>query len=149
MNSACREHLRFWPSATMGQPSGLAQDLLGVDVARRVSEPLGTVSIVATGAAAVMAGLTAICPLPCGPITGTAAAVFEADLINMVPDGFDREVGLEEPGGLGDEDLGDPSSTDAEDFAVHREGLVREDGRPVGPQGAPEEPGGWHTRPQT
>jgi RHS repeat-associated protein len=47
------------------------------DVAKRVSEPLGTVSTVATGAAAIMAGITALCPLPCGPITGTAAAVFE------------------------------------------------------------------------
>jgi YD repeat-containing protein len=47
------------------------------DVAKRVSEPLRTVSTVATGAAAVMAGITAICPLPCGPITGAAAAVFE------------------------------------------------------------------------
>jgi RHS repeat-associated protein len=47
------------------------------DVAKRVSEPLGTISTVATGAAAIMAGITALCPLPCGPITGTAAAVFE------------------------------------------------------------------------
>jgi RHS repeat-associated protein len=47
------------------------------DVANRVAEPLGTVSTVATGVAAVMAGITVVCPLPCGPITGTAAAVFE------------------------------------------------------------------------
>ncbi|MGH2628522.1 MAG: hypothetical protein ACRDHY_17945, partial [Anaerolineales bacterium] len=47
------------------------------DVAQRVAEPLGSISTVATGAAAVMAGITVVCPLPCGPITGTAATVFE------------------------------------------------------------------------
>jgi RHS repeat-associated protein len=47
------------------------------DVSKRVAEPLGTVSTVATGVAAVMAGITVVCPLPCGPITGTAAAIFE------------------------------------------------------------------------
>jgi hypothetical protein len=47
------------------------------DVARRVAEPLGTISTVATAASAVMAGVTVLCPLPCGPITGSAAVAFQ------------------------------------------------------------------------
>lgn len=43
------------------------------DVADVVEEPLSTVSKVAGGVAVIAAGVTAVCPLPCGPISGAIA----------------------------------------------------------------------------
>lgn len=43
------------------------------DVADVVEEPLSAVSKVAGGVAAIAAGVTAVCPVPCGPISGAIA----------------------------------------------------------------------------
>jgi RHS repeat-associated protein len=43
------------------------------DVADVVEEPFSMVSKVSAGVAAIAAGVTAVCPVPCGPISGTIA----------------------------------------------------------------------------
>lgn len=67
-----------WMGSKHGKCKGLrdvAQQVadVGKDVADFAEEPLSAVSKVAGGVAVIAAGVTAVCPVPCGPISGVVA----------------------------------------------------------------------------